>query len=216
MIPSANKVVLNCRRAISSLACMAALMSMLVSIDASAQDGPQLNLQRVKLLAGMNVIDAQLALTPEQRQIGLMMRKDMPQHEGMLFVFEQPAQQCFWMKNTLLPLTAAFVADDGTIVNLADMKPQTMDSHCSAQPVRYVLEMNRGWFAKKAIKAGSKLAARRSIAGVESLAPRSLTASTSLPSRGGGGCLGRPRATTRRKKSDLKSDFFSAKRFRRN
>ena len=157
MIPRANKVVLNCRRAVSSLACMAALISMLASIDASAQDGPQLNLQRVKLLAGINVIDAQLALTPEQRQIGLMLRKDMPQHEGMLFVFEQPAQQCFWMKNTLLPLTAAFVADDGTIVNLADMQPQTMDSHCSAQPVRYVLEMNRGWFAKKAIKAGSKL-----------------------------------------------------------
>ena len=157
MIPSANKVVLNCRRAISSLACMAALMSMLVSLDASAQDGPQLNLQRVKLSAGMNVIDAQLALTPEQRQIGLMLRKDMPQHEGMLFVFEQPSQQCFWMKNTLLPLTAAFVSDDGTIVNLADMKPQTTDSHCSAQPVRYVLEMNRGWFAKKGVKAGAKL-----------------------------------------------------------
>ncbi len=157
MIPSANKVVLNCRRAISSLACMAALMSMLVSIDASAQHGPQLNLQRVKLFAGMNIIDAQLALTPEQRQIGLMLRKDMPQHEGMLFVFEQPSQQCFWMKNTLLPLTAAFMSDDGTIINLADMKPQTTDSHCSAQPVRYVLEMNRGWFAKKGVKAGAKL-----------------------------------------------------------
>ena len=157
MFPSADKVVLNCRRAISSLACMAALMSMLVSLDASAQDGPQLNLQRVKLFAGMNVIDAQLALTPEQRQIGLMLRKDMPQHEGMLFVFEQPSQQCFWMKNTLLPLTAAFVSDDGTIVNLADMKPQTTDSHCSTQPVRYVLEMNQGWFAKKGIKAGAKL-----------------------------------------------------------
>ena len=157
MFFSVDKVALMGRRAISSLAYIAALTSMLVSIDASAQDGPQLNLQRVKLFAGMNVIDAQLALTPEQRQIGLMLRKDMPQHEGMLFVFEQPSQQCFWMKNTLLPLTAAFVTDDGTIVNLADMKPQTMDSHCSAQPVRYVLEMNQGWFAKKGIKAGSKI-----------------------------------------------------------
>jgi uncharacterized membrane protein (UPF0127 family) len=105
----------------------------------------------------MYQIDAQVALTPEQRQIGLMYRKEMPQHEGMIFVFEQPVQQCFWMKNTLLPLTAAFVADDGTIVNLADMKPQTLDAHCSAKPVRYVLEMNQGWFAKKGIKAGSKL-----------------------------------------------------------
>ena len=81
----------------------------------------------------------------------------MPQQEGMLFVFGQPAVQCFWMKNTLIPLTAAFVADDGVIVNLEDMKPQTTDSHCSAKPVRYVLEMNAGWFAGKAIKAGSKL-----------------------------------------------------------
>ncbi|MDI1239322.1 MAG: DUF192 domain-containing protein [Polaromonas sp.] len=122
-----------------------------------AQGTPQTNLPRAKLSAGMHQVDAQVALTPEQRQIGLMFRKEMPATEGMLFVFEQPAQQCFWMKNTLLPLTAAFVADDGTIVNLADMKPQTTDSHCSEKPVRYVLEMNVGWFAKKGIKAGSKL-----------------------------------------------------------
>ena len=125
-------------------------------LPAAAQE-PQMNLPRVKLGAGMYQIDAQLARTPDQRTIGLMYRKEMPQHEGMLFVFEFPAQQCFWMRNTLLPLTAAFVADDGTIVNLADMKPRTDDSHCSDQPVRYVLEMNQGWFAKKGIKAGSKL-----------------------------------------------------------
>ncbi len=126
-----------------------------------AQEGPQLNLQRVKLSAGMHQIDAQVALTPQQRAVGLMHRKEMPTHEGMLFVFEQPGVQCFWMKNTLLPLTAAFIADDGTIVNLADMKPQTTDSHCSAKPVRYVLEMNQGWFqgwfAKRNIQAGAQL-----------------------------------------------------------
>ena len=127
---------------------------------AAAQEQPQLNLQRVKLQAGMHQIDAQLALTPDQRQTGLMFRAEMPQHEGMLFVFEQASPQCFWMKNTLLPLTAAFVADDGTIVNLADMKPQTTDSHCSAKPVRFVLEMNQGWFAKKAIKAGFRLSGK--------------------------------------------------------
>ena len=116
-----------------------------------------MNLPRAKLAAGMHQIDAQVAATPEQRSTGLMFRKEMPQHEGMLFVFEQPSVQCFWMKNTLLPLTAAFVADDGTIVNLADMKPQTTDSHCSARPVRYVLEMNQGWFARRGIKAGTQL-----------------------------------------------------------
>lgn len=125
---------------------------------AQAQEGPQLSLPRVELTAGMHRIDAQVASKPQERQIGLMHRTEMPQHEGMLFVFEQPATQCFWMKNTLLPLTAAFVQDDGTIANLADMKPQTLDSHCSAKPVRYVLEMNQGWFAKKGIKAGTRLA----------------------------------------------------------
>ncbi len=89
-----------------------------------------------------------------------MHRQDMPQHEGMLFVFENPARQCFWMKNTLLPLTAAFVADDGTIVNLEDMKPKSLESHCSAKPVRFVLEMNQGWFTKKGIKPGSKISGR--------------------------------------------------------
>ena len=78
-------------------------------------------------------------------------------HEGMLFIFEQPSTQCFWMMNTLIPLTAAFVADDGTIVNLADMQPQTVNSHCSERPVRFVLEMNQGWFAKRGFKAGTRL-----------------------------------------------------------
>lgn len=132
----------------------ACLMSTLHSL---AQPAPQLQLPRSKLSAGMHVLDVQLAQTPEQRQIGLMSRKDMPQHEGMLFVFEQPAKQCFWMRNTLIPLTAAFVEDDGTIVNLVDMKPQSDDSHCSAKPVRFVLEMNAGWFAKRQIKAGYKI-----------------------------------------------------------
>ena len=133
-------------------------LASLVCVPVLAQDSPQTDLPRVKITAGMHLITAQVAQTPEQRSTGLMFRKEMPQAEGMLFVFEQPSQQCFWMKNTLLPLTAAFVADDGTIVNLEDMKPQTTDSHCSSKPVRFVLEMNQGWFAKKGLKAGFKLA----------------------------------------------------------
>ena len=134
------------------------LIALASTAPAAAQGQPQMNLPRIEITAGMHRIEAQVAASPQERQTGLMHRKEMPAHEGMLFVFEQPATQCFWMKNTLLPLTAAFVADDGTIVNLADMKPQTTDSHCSTKPVRYVLEMNQGWFAKKNIKAGSKLA----------------------------------------------------------
>eukprot|EP01030_Chromulinospumella_sphaerica_P002072 gene2072-2028_t len=154
----ATGVPSHARRAVGALC--AGLFASALAVPAGvaqAQEGPQMNLRRVELTAGMHRIYAQVALTPQERQTGLMYRKEMPAHEGMLFVFEQPSQQCFWMKNTLLPLTAAFIADDGTIVNLEDMKPQTLDSHCSAKPVRYVLEMNQGWFAKKGIKAGAKL-----------------------------------------------------------
>jgi uncharacterized membrane protein (UPF0127 family) len=134
-----------------------AAATLLVAVTAATAQ-PQLDLPRVPITAGMYRIDAQVASTPQQRQVGLMFRENLPQQEGMLFVFEQPAVQCFWMKNTLVPLTAAFVADDGRIVNLADMQPQTTDSHCSEAPVRYVLEMNQGWFAKKGLRKGAKLA----------------------------------------------------------
>lgn len=136
-------------------ACALALSAL--AWGALAQPAPQLQLPRAQLQAGMHVLDVQLAQTPEQRQIGLMWRQEMPQHEGMLFVFEQAATQCFWMRNTLIPLSAAFLADDGAIVNIVDMKPQSDDSHCSIKPVRYVLEMNVGWFAKRQLKPGYKL-----------------------------------------------------------
>jgi uncharacterized membrane protein (UPF0127 family) len=135
---------------------LAAAALALAVLPACAQQ-PQTGLPRVTLSAGMHQIDAQVAQTNEQRATGLMHRTEMPQHEGMLFVFDQPSVQCFWMKDTLLPLSVAFLADDGTIVNVAEMKPRALDSHCSAKPVRYVLEMNQGWFAKKGVKPGSKL-----------------------------------------------------------
>lgn len=153
--PSLAPALFSARRLLTAAMLTASLAG--VASTGQAQESPQLNLQRVELSAGMHRIDAQVAQAPQERQTGLMHRPEMPQHEGMLFVFEQPSEQCFWMKNTLLPLTAAFVADDGTIVNLEDMKPQTLDSHCSKKPVRFVLEMNQGWFAKKGIKAGFKL-----------------------------------------------------------
>jgi uncharacterized protein len=132
-------------------------LTVFFAFSIAAQEAPQMNLPVVQLQAGMHNIRAQVAATGEQRATGLMHRKEMPQHEGMLFVFEQPSVQCFWMKNTLLPLSIAFVADDGSIVNIDEMKPQTLESHCSTKPVRYVLEMNQGWFAKRGIKAGFKL-----------------------------------------------------------
>lgn len=123
----------------------------------AAQSAPQPRLPTVQISAGMHNIVAEVASTAAQRSTGMMMRTEMAAHEGMLFVFEQPSPQCFWMRNTLLPLSIAFIADDGTIVNLADMQPKSDDSHCSKQPVRYALEMNQGWFAKRGIKAGFRL-----------------------------------------------------------
>ena len=134
----------------------ASLLSLLLVAAASAQTGPQ-KLSSIRLNAGIHNIDAEVAQTPDERSTGLMFRTAMGPNEGMLFAFEQAGQQCFWMKNTLLPLSVAFVADDGSIVNIDDMKPQTLDSHCSTKPVRFVLEMNQGWFAKRGIKAGAKL-----------------------------------------------------------
>jgi uncharacterized protein len=143
------------RRSLAAVALVAATVAV-PTVRALAPDQPQ-NLPTIPLRAGFHQIVAQVAQTPEQRQVGLMHRKTMPANDGMLFVFEGPMQQCFWMKNTLLPLSIAFVADDGTIVNLDEMKPETLNSHCSTKPVRYVLEMNTGWFSKRGLKAGDKL-----------------------------------------------------------
>ncbi len=132
------------------------LAALVVSLGCAAQTGPQ-QLPAIRLGAGIHIIQAELAQTNDERSIGLMFRKTMPSNAGMLFAFDEPGTQCFWMKNTLLPLSIAFVADDGTVVNIDDMKPQTLESHCSTKPVRFVLEMNQGWFAKRGIKAGAKL-----------------------------------------------------------
>jgi len=143
------------RRALRSLA--ASLLSSLLFVSgAQAQTGPQ-KLPAIQINAGIHNIVAEVARTPDERSTGLMFRPSLGANEGMLFVFEQPAQQCFWMKNTLIPLSVAFVADDGAIVNIEHMKPQTLDSHCSTKAVRYVLEMNEGWFARRGIKPGAKL-----------------------------------------------------------
>ncbi|CAM4396390.1 hypothetical protein BOTU111921_27665 [Bordetella tumbae] len=152
--------LLNTRTA-STLAA-GALTSVLLStasIPAAAQTptGPQTGLPITKLTAGIHVIRAEVANTDETRRIGLMLRKSLPDNNGMLFVFDEADMQCFWMRNTLVPLSIAFIADDGTIVNMADMAPQTDEPHCSEQPVRYALEMAQGWFDTHGVAAGQRL-----------------------------------------------------------
>ncbi len=102
-------------------------------------------------------ITVEIADTPASRTQGLMGRPTLPNNHGMLFVFDRPEPQCFWMKNTPLPLTIAFIADDGRIVNFADMQPFSEQPHCSASPVRFALEMEQGWFKRRGLLAGDIL-----------------------------------------------------------
>jgi len=131
--------------------------------QAQAQGTPQTDLPREVLSIQNQSIEVQLASTPEQRQIGLMYRENMPENQGMLFIYPDDAQRCFWMRNTPLPLTAAFIDKAGVIVKFADMSPLSEQSHCSGQAVRYVLEMQQGWFKKRGIDTGAQLSFSRCI-----------------------------------------------------
>ena len=102
-------------------------------------------------------LTAEVAATDPQRAQGLMHRRMLPENRGMLFVFPDTAPQSFWMMNTYIPLSIAFLDENGAIVNIADMKPLTTDSHRSTKPARYALEMNLGWFARHGIKPGAKV-----------------------------------------------------------
>lgn len=109
------------------------------------------------LTAGIHVIKAEVAATEANRRQGLMFREKMGPNEGMVFVFEEPAQVCMWMKNTLIPLSVAFIDADGKIINVEDMQPHSTESHCAKKPARYALEMNQGWFKQKNIKSGTAI-----------------------------------------------------------
>jgi uncharacterized membrane protein (UPF0127 family) len=111
----------------------------------------------MELTAGFHRIEAEVAATDRDRQVGLMNRREMPPQRGMLFVFDHENTHCMWMRNTYLPLSVAFIDVRGVIINIADMKPQTEDNHCAKVPARYALEMNVGWFAQRGIKPGTKL-----------------------------------------------------------
>lgn len=142
-----------------------AALALIVALPSSllAQSGtgrPQQTLPKIKIQAGIHLIQAEVANTPQTQAMGLMYRQSLPLNGGMLFVFKQPQAHCFWMQNTPLPLSIAFIADDGTIVNIAKMKPLATASHCAEKPVRFALEMEQGWFDRKGFSAGSKLIAK--------------------------------------------------------
>ena len=111
----------------------------------------------VKLTAGMFVIDAAVAANDTDREQGLMYRTQLAPNEGMLFVFGENAVHCFWMKNTLIPLSIAFMRADGTITDIDEMQAETTNNHCPRNNGVYALEMSKGWFASKGIKPGMKI-----------------------------------------------------------
>ncbi len=112
---------------------------------------------RAELSIGMYQIAAEVADSYDSRARGLMGRESMPDNAGMVFVYEQQATHCMWMRNTLIPLSVAFLDDDGVIINVAQMTPQSDDSHCAKRPARFALEMNAGWFRAKGFGAGDRI-----------------------------------------------------------
>jgi len=131
------------------------LSPLLVALPLAAAAQPALPV--VELSAGMHRIRAEVAADYGSRMTGLMHRRSMPQNAGMLFIFDENTVHCMWMKNTLIPLSVAFLDEEGAIINIADMQPHSEQSHCAARPARYALEMNRGWFESRGIKPGVRL-----------------------------------------------------------
>ncbi len=109
------------------------------------------------LNAGIHVIKAEVVNTMATRSQGLMFRKSLGPNQGMLFVFDISERHCMWMKNTLIPLSVAFIDDQGVILNVEEMKPQTEDTHCARGQARYALEMTEGWFGKRGLQPGLRL-----------------------------------------------------------
>ena len=110
-----------------------------------------------RILVAGHPLKVELAIEEPQRLQGLMFRKSMGKEDGMLFIFDEPGYHSIWMKNTLIPLSVAFMDKDGVILNILDMEPQTLDSHMAAGPAVYAIETNRGWYADKKVKAGDKV-----------------------------------------------------------
>lgn len=133
---------------------IALILCCALSLPCAQASGPRVQ----ELTLGKTRIQAELAVSFQQREIGLMNRHSLAEDSGMLFVFDVESSHCMWMKDTPLSLSVAFVSDEGFILNIEEMTAQTEDSHCAATPARYALEMNKGWFARHHIVPGTHIA----------------------------------------------------------
>jgi uncharacterized membrane protein (UPF0127 family) len=132
------------------------IAALLTLLPAHAQQLQQ-KLPVSRFAIGMFIIDAEVASTNQQRELGLMNRTKLEPNQGMMFIFDRPSAYCMWMKNTLLPLSVAFLDKDGVILNVEEMLPQTETNHCATGQALYALEMNAEWFKHKGIKPGVKV-----------------------------------------------------------
>jgi uncharacterized protein len=141
-------------RSIAALVVATALAGIAPAAD--AQQSPT-EFRVIPLSAGIHVIQAEVAVESAEREKGLMFRKALGPNQGMVFLFDSPERQCMWMRNTLIPLSVAFIDRDGKIINVEEMAAQTDDNHCAAKPALYALEMNKAWFAKHGIAPGTRI-----------------------------------------------------------
>jgi len=114
-------------------------------------------LPEIPLTVAGHKLTVEVADTEATRMQGLMHRRILPENRGMLFVFREVTHHTMWMMNTYIPLSVAFLDEHGVIINIADMRPQTSDTHAAAKPAKYALEVNQGWFAKRSIKPGARI-----------------------------------------------------------
>ena len=130
---------------------------MSAAVAAVTANGSLAQLPTMELSAGIHLIRAEVAHTFETRAQGLMFRRSLGPNEGMFFIFTRTEVHCMWMKNTLVPLSVAFLDEKGKIVSISDMQPQTETAHCAEAPAKFALEMTRGWFSARGIKAGASI-----------------------------------------------------------
>jgi uncharacterized membrane protein (UPF0127 family) len=136
---------------------MSLARALLIPLLLCAAVAARAQMPEIVLAAGGHKLTVEVASTQAARMQGLMHRRILAEDRGMLFVFPEVARHAMWMMNTYIPLSVAFLDEDGVIINIEDMKPHTQDSHPASRPARYALEANRGWFAKRGIKPGMKI-----------------------------------------------------------